>query len=256
MKRYFFTILALLAALASYAQGYADMIKANPAMAAANLMNYHFEESVYTPAPKGYEEFYISHYGRHGSRYDADNENATVVWPVLKLADSLGLFSEAGKEFYREFDAVMREQDGMFGMLTSLGAREHREIAERMAGNFPKVFKGKDGRNEVVCQSSMVPRCIMSMTNFAHSLNRNTDDMEFIYVTGKKYYDKLAYHPPVRPALVYARANEASVRRSVSKPLELLAYFFNDVDKVLEIVGDPYAFEKHFYQAWCSRRLS
>ena len=28
-----------------------------------------------TPAPKGYEPFYVSHYGRHGSRYlIADND--------------------------------------------------------------------------------------------------------------------------------------------------------------------------------------
>ena len=256
MMRIVFTMLAVFAALSAGAQGYAELIKANPAMAAANLMNYHFEESVHTPAPKGYQEFYISHYGRHGSRYDADDTNMTAVWPVLKLADSLGLFSEAGKELYKEFDAVMREQDGMIGMLTTLGAKEHRGIAERMAANFPKAFKGKDGRKVVFCQSSIVPRCIISMTNFAHSLSANTKGLEFTYATGKKYYDQLAYHPVERPALKMAKAKEDAHRRMVSKPLDLLAYFFNDVDKVLELVGDPYAFERHFYQACCVGHLS
>ena len=251
MKKCVFALLAVFAVFESYAQGYADMIKSNPAMAAANLMNYHFEESVYTPAPKGYEEFYISHYGRHGSRYDAYDTNMAAVWPVMRLADSLGLLSEVGKEFYKEFDAVMREQEGMVGMLTPLGAVEHRAIAERMSTNFPKVFKGKDGRKEVFCQSSIVPRCIMSMANFVHSLSDNTKGLEFTYVTGKKYYDILAYHPDVRPALELAKVKEDEHRRLVSKPLDLLAYFFNDVDKALEIIGDPYTFEKCFYQA-CS----
>ena len=247
MKKCIFTVLAACVAIASYAQGYADLIKANPAMAAANLMNYHFEESVYTPAPKGYEEFYISHYGRHGSRYDGDDKYMMAAWPVMKMADSLGILSEAGKEFFKDYNAVMSEQDGMIGMLTGLGAREHRGIAERMASNFPKVFKGKNGRNEVLCQSSIVPRCIMSMTNFVHSLSANTDGLEFKFVTGQKYYDQIAYHPEERPALDYAKAMEDSLRRAVAKPLDLVAYFFNDVDKALDIIGDPYAFERALY---------
>ena len=249
MKKCFSTLFMLFAALMSYAQGYADLIKANPAMAAANLMNYHFDESVYTPAPKGYEEFYISHFGRHGSRYDADDEHMLAAWSIMKKADSLGIFSKTGKELFKEFDPVMLEQDGMIGMLTSLGAREHREIAMRMVANFPQVFKGKNGRDEVLCQSSIVPRCIMSMTNFAHSLSANTKGLEFKFVTGQKYYDQLAYHPKERPALAAAKVQEDSIRRAVSKPLELVAYLFADVDKALEIIGDPYAFERSLYLA-------
>ena len=146
MKRVILTFLAICIVVTASAQGYVDMIKANPAMGAANLMNYHFEKSDYTPAPKGYEAFYISHYGRHGSRYDSDDRYTGAVWPLMKKADSLGLLSEAGKAFYKDFNALMEEEQGMYGMLTSLGAREHRGIADRMAANFPKVFNGKDGR--------------------------------------------------------------------------------------------------------------
>ena len=137
MKRILLTALAVCAVLTASAQNYADMIKANPAMGAANLMNYHFEKTDYTPAPKGYEVFYISHYGRHGSRYDSNDDYASAVWPLMKKADSLGLLSEVGKAFYKDFNALMEEQQGMFGMLTSLGAREHRGIAERDCASPP-----------------------------------------------------------------------------------------------------------------------
>ena len=30
---------------------------------------YNFDVPALTPAPKGYDPFYLSHYGRHGSRY-------------------------------------------------------------------------------------------------------------------------------------------------------------------------------------------
>ena len=256
MKRILLTALAVCAVLTASAQNYADMIKANPAMGAANLMNYHFEKTDYTPAPKGYEAFYISHYGRHGSRYDSNDDYASAVWPLMKKADSLGLLSEVGKAFYKDFNALMEEQQGMFGMLTSLGAREHRGIAERMAANFPKVFKGKNERDVVYCQSSIYPRCLLSMTNFTHSLDRNTDGVEFKFVTGDKYYQYLAYHSKKRPALELAKAKEDAVRRQTMKPMELIEYFFNDAEKACDLIGDPYRFEMNLYLASSVGHLS
>ena len=256
MKRILLTALAVCAVLTASAQNYADMIKANPAMGAANLMNYHFEKTDYTPAPKGYEAFYISHYGRHGSRYDSNDDYASAVWPLMKKADSLGLLSEVGKAFYKDFNALMEEQQGMFGMLTSLGAREHRGIAERMAANFPKVFKGKNERDVVYCQSSIYPRCLLSMTNFTHSLDRNTDGLEFTFVTGDRYYRYLAYHSKKRPALELAKAKEDAVRRQTMKPMELIEYFFNDAEKACDLIGDPYRFEMNLYLASSVGHLS
>ena len=256
MKRILLTVLAVCAVLTASAQNYADMIKANPAMGAANLMNYHFEKTDYTPAPKGYEAFYISHYGRHGSRYDSNDDYASAVWPLMKRADSLGLLSEVGKAFYKDFNALMEEQQGMFGMLTSLGAREQRGIAERMAANFPKVFKGKNERDVVYCQSSIYPRCLLSMTNFTHSLDRNTDGLEFTFVTGDRYYRYLAYDSKKRPALELAKAKEDAVRRQTMKPMELIEYFFNDAEKACDLIGDPYRFEINLYLASSVGHLS
>lgn len=256
MKRILLTALAVCAVLTASAQNYADMIKANPAMGAANLMNYHFEKTDYTPAPKGYEAFYVSHYGRHGSRYDSNDDYASAVWPLMKKADSLGLLSEVGKAFYKDFNALMEEQQGMFGMLTSLGAREQRGIAERMAANFPKVFKGKNERDVVYCQSSIYPRCLLSMTNFTHSLDRNTDGLEFTFVTGDRYYRYLAYHSKKRPALELAKAKEDAVRRQTMKPMELIEYFFNDAEKACDLIGDPYRFEMNLYLASSVGHLS
>ncbi len=257
MKRFVFALGALFYSfVAVVAQDYVDMIRENPAMGAANLMNYHYEKSVYTPAPKGYKPFYISHYGRHGSRYDANDDYAKAVWPVMKAADSLGLFTEAGKAFYKDFNAVMEEQKGMFGMLTSLGAKEHRGIAERMVRNFPEVFDGKDGRYRIFCQSSMVPRCLLSMTNFTHSLGRYTENLEFSFVAGDKYQDYLAYRPMKKTALELAKAKEDSLRHLVMKPMEILEHFFNDTQQICELTGDPYVFERDLYLASCVGHLS
>lgn len=257
MKKLFLApILLIIAVFASNGQDYRELIKETPAMAGANMMNYHFEKQSYTPAPKGYEPFYISHYGRHGSRYDATDVNAKKIWPIMKKAEEMGLFTDVGMSFWKDLEALFKEQDDMYGMLTSLGALEHRQIAERMANNFPEVFKGKNGRNHLLCQSSVAPRCILSMTNFLHELDRNTPDLDVTYVTGDKYMEHIAYRPKKESAKKMAANREEDVRRIAMKPMEIIEYLFNDTAKALEITGDPYVFEQRLYLASCVGHLS
>ena len=256
MNRLLFTAILCLASLTGMAQDYVGLIRNNPAMAASNMTNYHFEDSEYTRAPKGYDAFYITHYGRHGSRYQSSDRYARSIWPLLRKADSLGIFTEAGKTFYDDFNAVMTEQHGMYGMLTELGAQEQRGIARRMASNFPEVFKGKNGRTKVFCQSSTVPRCIVSMTNFAHSLDRNTEGLDYVFCTGENYYKRLAYFPKPSPAVALADAKEDSLRHAVMKPDEIIRHFFSDPQKAYEMIGDPYSFEADLYLASCGGHLT
>ena len=46
-----------------------DQLKADPRKAYGTDYPYQVVDYKMTPAPKGYKPFYISHYGRHGSRY-------------------------------------------------------------------------------------------------------------------------------------------------------------------------------------------
>lgn len=242
-------VTVLLAVVSSSAQEYRELIKGNPALAGSNMMYYIYEPVAYTPAPKGYKPFYISHYGRHGSRYEGNDRSAAPVWKAMLKADSLNLLSEAGKAFWKDLEAVLNEQAPMYGMLTSLGASEQRGLGERMATNFPEIFKGKDGRFVVYTQTSIVPRCILSMTNFTHSLKDHTKGLEFTIVSGDKYQQQIAYEPHPRIAYNNAAAVEDSVRRALMKPMEIIGYFFNDTKKALEVVGDPYDFERRLYLA-------
>ena len=175
----------------------------------------------------------------------------------MRKADSLQLLSEAGKAFYKDFNAVMQEQIGMFGMLTGLGAQEQRDIAIRMAKQFPDVFRGRNERRTVFCQSSTVPRCLISMKNFTHALDRHTTErLEFSFITGEKYYDYLAHNLSSSPAKALATVKEDSLRRAVMKPLEVIDHFFADRGKALEIIGDPYSFEEQLYLASCVGQLT
>ena len=56
--------------LTAVAQTAREEIKANKYLAGSNYLDYdrQLPTKQLTPAPKGYKPFYLSHYGRHGSK--------------------------------------------------------------------------------------------------------------------------------------------------------------------------------------------
>ena len=255
MKKVIFTAwIFIAAAVCAAAQDYRQKIADNPAWAACEMCYYEPSESEITPAPKGYEPFYICHYGRHGSRYMASSAETDAVRPVFEMADNCGLLTEAGKQYWKDLKAILEEQEGMVGMLTTRGAMEHRGLGERMARNFPEVFKGK--RRQVNCISSTSPRCLISMTNFTDALQENTRNLNFTYTTGPKHYAYLAYHPEVQEGVILSGKIEMDFRRAKSQPEVLLGHFFNDLEKVKGVIGDPYIFERRLFQLSCMGQLT
>ena len=61
----------------------------NPDRASNNMHSYEFDPIVDTPAPKGFKPFYITHYGRHGSRYEQNSTFARNAQAGFTSLDSL-----------------------------------------------------------------------------------------------------------------------------------------------------------------------
>ena len=126
---------------------------------------YPVTQSEALPAPAGYEPFYISHYGRHGSRWLPNDER--YEW-VLACFDDTKNLTPLGKSVRRRMQKVWKNARGNGGLLTPLGARQHQGIAERMVSRFPEVFAGDDAR--LWARSSTVDRCRKSMLAFTGRL--------------------------------------------------------------------------------------
>ena len=109
-----------------------------------------------TPAPTGYVPVFLSHYGRHGSRWLTEDRRYEEV---LKEFDEHEL-TEAGKALRKRLDNVWEDAKGRSGELTTLGEKQHHDIAQRMASNFPTLFQHTQS---VKAQSSTSRRCMMSM---------------------------------------------------------------------------------------------
>jgi len=199
-----------------------------------------------TPAPKGYKPFYISHYGRHGSRYLTGGYYFVAGRKGLQAAKEAGLLTEEGLELYDEFSALESEHEGMYGELTPRGAREHRAIAGRMLARFPEVFESK-GRGMVRCVSSVVPRCLVSMANFATALNDGNPRLDFTYTTGEKHFDILAHDIDCDSLYAQVRETEARMRAELCRHDGLFSRMFTDPAAAEAVVGDPQEFTKSIY---------
>ena len=169
MKRFFLILSALFIATIAFAQSSREEIDKHPHLAISIHSvyggPYYFEPIA--KAPKGYEPFYISHYGRHGSRYEANGKYPAEVVGYFDYADKHGLLTPKGKEAKALFEKIYAAHDGRIGELTQVGAEQHKAIARRMYDRFKPVFQ----RGAIISsRSSTYTRCILSMAAFNESL--------------------------------------------------------------------------------------
>jgi len=120
------------------------------------------------PAPRA---FYISHYGRHGSRWMPDDRRYAYIMAHFK---NKGELTSLGRDVRHRLKQVWADARGNGGKLTPLGARQHAGIAERMFTAYPEVFRGN---KRVVARSSVVGRCISSMNAFTAKLATLAPDL-------------------------------------------------------------------------------
>ena len=140
-----------------------DEIAANHYLAGSNYLDYDRQLSTkpLTPSPKGYEPFYMSHYGRHGSRWLIWEGDYTLPIRALKSAHENGKLTEVGEETLQKLEAIFSTTEKRLGDLTTVGERQHHGIGKRMAQNFPEIFKAKGLK--IDARSTVVIRCILSM---------------------------------------------------------------------------------------------
>lgn len=142
-------------------------------------------------APKGYKPFYVSHYGRHGSRYLIGDRDYKWLVDLFEEAHREGALSDLGEDARQRLLKVWEEAEGHGGDLTPLGVRQHRGIAERMYAAFPEAFKGNPS---ISARSTVVLRCAMSMVAFGDRLKELNPNLRISYEASHKYMDYLNYH--------------------------------------------------------------
>lgn len=209
-----------------------EEISADLNKAGGVYLAYPKVETKQTPAPKGYKPFYVSHYGRHGSRYLLGDRDYNWIIKLMEKAETVNGLTPLGHDVLKRLNLVWEEAQGRVGDLTPLGVRQHQGIAERMSKNFPEVFRGQ---RKVSARSTVVYRCAMSMVAFGDRLKGLNPQLNMSYEMSDKYMSYLNYHSDRSNAFThgktgpwveeYRKFEEAQVQ-----PNRLVSSLFSNAD--------------------------
>ena len=227
--------------LPSRAQTVRDLIIQKHSYASCNYDTY--PDSIpnnLTPSPQGKQPFYISHYGRHGSRYISSRTGYDTPFRMMAHADSVNELTPVGERVLDEMKLIMADTEGRWGELTSYGRKQHREIARRMVERFPEVFSG-DAR--VSCVSTVVPRCIASMGVAMMQMKQMNPALRITMVASQRnqwymnHQDRKLRRGYMTPEAQQAYDAYTASRMGNSRLMELI---FKNPDIVKEIVDEEF----------------
>lgn len=191
MKKLFIAACALLS-LSVNAQTTKEEVLSDLGRTGGVYYAYPVTESQNTPAPKGYQPVYVSHYGRHGSRYLISDNDYTGVRTLLADARDKNALTPLGLDLLARIDTPLLETAGRGGDLSPLGVRQHKAIAARMAKAWPEIFSAKGA--SLTARSTLVPRCILSMAAFCESLKEQNPSLQIDRESSNRYMPYLCYH--------------------------------------------------------------
>ena len=166
MRRITTFIIALLLSVVAFAQSpeaVLESFRKNPNLAIIVGSTYpSIPLGEIAAAPEGFEPFYFSLTGRHGSRYELNDKTFKKALDIFNCADSLGILTEDGKLLLKRIKEVYDAQQNNHRELSFVGVEQWQKIAERAYNNFGKVFES----GSIEAKSSTSMRCVLSMVSF------------------------------------------------------------------------------------------
>lgn len=146
-----------------------------------SMMPYPAPEAA-TETPDSLTPVFINHVGRHGARFPSSSKNVEAVMSRLREADSRKALTPLGREALQLVEFVAENAHGRWGALDSLGMAEQRGIASRMFRNHGTLLTS----GKIHAISSYSPRCVMSMYEFTHQLDRLDNHVEIHTSSGRQ----------------------------------------------------------------------
>ena len=236
MKSKALIALCLLCCGTATAQTAQEELKANRYLSGSNYLDYDRQLSTtpLTPAPKGYEPFYMSHYGRHGSRWLIGEGDYTTPLNILRDAHQAGKLTAEGEAVLKKLEDFFPTTVKRLGELTTVGERQHHGIGSRLARNFPEIFKAKNV--PIDARSTVVIRCILSMEAECEELAaaNPTARIHNDVSESLQYYLNQGWSDRMRQASHEGRKVRNQYEQKYSHPERLMKLLFNDQQYVYD----------------------
>lgn len=206
-------------------------------------LEYYLYKAPIEPAakpPKGYKPVYISHYGRHGARYNYKQEGYDDLKAFFEKAVGAGVLTAEGKALAQKYLDAYKYFDGRAGDLTPIGWEEHYGIGLRMYRNYRQVFRKHP---DLDARASTIQRSIMSMVACCDALEEQDSRIRIAKETSESLMAIMNPPHSTHPFSELIRSGEKpygkswrnEVREMKARDIradEYLPRFFTDLDWV------------------------
>lgn len=193
---------------------------------AGSLYQYLPPTEPLTAAPKGFKPVYLTHYGRHGSRFLDNASNYDRPYNTLKEAYDADQLTEYGKDVFNRVSQIREGATRRAGDLSTKGKQQHIGIAHRMVENYPELFvKGK----KVVAKSTTSYRVLVSEYSALMEILRMRPTMDIDYDSSN--YDEPYMYTEDKAAGSLKRNGGSAVSdftKGLTNPERLMKALFKD----------------------------
>ena len=203
-----------------------EMSKENINRFAGSLYEYEAPTEPHTPVPKGFKPVYLTHFGRHGSRFLDNASNYDRPYNILKEAADSGKLTAFGKDVLRRVEIIRSEADQRAGDLTPKGMQQHRDIARRMVENYPELFTND---KTIVARSTTSHRVLVSEYSALMQILRMRPKINIDYDSSN--HDEPWMYTEDRAVSAHKRKINAAVQEFNQRhthPERLMNALFND----------------------------
>ena len=204
LKLRFCAAFLLLGLWGADAQTAREQIAAVPERAGGIYHSYEYRPAAAAPAPDGYTPFYISHYGRHGSRWHASESVYAGPLKILRKAAEAGALTPLGRDVLGRVEIIAADAD-----------------------------------KRIESRSTLVPRCILSMAAFNERLKELNPAIRTTRESSARYMPYMGNNKGLDAQRDRTLKTADSVRAARLIPDRLMKSLFSDPEFVKREVKKP-----------------
>lgn len=180
IRRILFVLVVILSLPATAAKPYAEL----PSCYSGSMMPYYFSGAEMQPVwPDSLTPVYVAHVARHGARYISSAKKLEKLQDAISKAASAGTLTKEGRRFDTLLKSVLAATGDQWGLLSAVGAGEERRLASDLYDLLPGLLKNA----RVNAISTYVPRVVMTMYEFNHSLTMKSSDISITASEGREF---------------------------------------------------------------------
>lgn len=177
-------LLMFVAALSSVTISAERRYEPLPAYCEGSMMPYDFDAVEPCAWPDTLRPVYCAYVARHGARYMTGSGKFKALEKVLIQARRQGTITADGIAFLGMIDSIRTLSHDRWGELSGVGIDEERRLGSEILDAYPAL---RTPGASVGTLSSFVPRAIMTMYEFNHSLALGNDSLETVAESGPAF---------------------------------------------------------------------